>query len=158
MENQDYDRALAAARRLAGDYLDGLRERPVGREVDPAALAARLDEPLPERGCEPAEALAEWWRRAEPGVVASPGPRFFGFVTGGATPAALAGDWLASALDQNASLWLCSPAAAETGPISATTARPGADESLRRPTPRRRRFFRRWAAQRRHGSASIAAG
>ena len=114
MENQDYDRALAAARRLAGDYLDGLRERPVGREVDPAALAARLDEPLPERGCEPAEALAEWWRRAEPGVVASPGPRFFGFVNGGATPAALAGDWLASALDQNASLWLCSPAAAET--------------------------------------------
>ncbi len=114
MENDDYDRALAAARRLAGDYLDGLRERPVGREVDPAALAARLDEPLPERGCEPAEALAEWWRRAEPGVVASPGPRFFGFVNGGATPAALAGDWLASALDQNAGLWLCSPAAAET--------------------------------------------
>ena len=114
MEDEDYDRALTAARRLAGDYLDGLRARPVGRQVDPAALAARLDEPLPERGCEPAEALAEWWRRAEPGVVASPGPRFFGFVNGGATPAALAGDWLASALDQNAGMWLGAPAAVET--------------------------------------------
>jgi glutamate/tyrosine decarboxylase-like PLP-dependent enzyme len=114
MANEDFDRALGAARRLAEDYLDGLRERPVAREVDPAELAAALDEPLPEKGCDPAEALAEWWRRAEPGIVASPGPRFFGFVNGGATPAALAGDWLASALDQNAGLWLCSPAAAET--------------------------------------------
>ncbi len=114
MANDDFDRALGAARRLAEDYLDGLRERPVARDVDPDALAAALDEPLPEDGCDPAEALAEWWRRAEPGIVASPGPRFFGFVNGGATPAALAGDWLASALDQNAGLWLCSPAAAET--------------------------------------------
>jgi len=94
MANDDFERALGAARRLAEDYLDGLRERPVARAVDPAALAAALDEPLPERGCDPAAALDDWWRRAEPGIVASPGPRFFGFVNGGATPAALAGAWL----------------------------------------------------------------
>jgi glutamate/tyrosine decarboxylase-like PLP-dependent enzyme len=77
-------------------------------------MASALDEPLPEQGCAPEMAVAEWFARAEPGIVASPGPRFFGFVNGGSTPAALAGDWLASALDQNAGMWLSSPAAAQT--------------------------------------------
>src|SRR5689334_13781122 len=77
-------------------------------------MAAALDEALPEEGVDPALAVGEWFARAEPGILASGGPRFFGFVNGGATPAALAGDWLASAIDQNAGLWLGSPAAAQT--------------------------------------------
>jgi len=106
--------AIERAHTLARDYLASLPTRPVANATTPEAMAAALDGPLPEAGCDPAEAVGEWFARAEQGIVASSGPRFFGFVVGGTTPAALAGDWLASALDQNAGLWLESPAAAQT--------------------------------------------
>ena len=106
--------ALSSAFQLARDYLDGLNARPVSRAVDATTMATILDEPLPEVGCPPHEAVAEWFRRAEPGIVAGSGPRYFGFVQGGTTPAALAGDWLASAIDQNPATWVMSPAAAQT--------------------------------------------
>jgi glutamate/tyrosine decarboxylase-like PLP-dependent enzyme len=106
--------ALDRAHDLARDYLVGLANRPVSRTATAEMMATALDEPLPEDGSDPAETVAEWFIRAEPGIVASNGPRFFGFVNGGATPAAVAGDWLASAIDQNAGPWLSSPAAAQT--------------------------------------------
>jgi glutamate/tyrosine decarboxylase-like PLP-dependent enzyme len=108
------ERALGRAHELAATFLQTLDERPVSRAPSPEEMRRALDEPLPERGCDPADAVDEWFRRAEKGITASPGPRFFGFVTGGATPAALAGDWLASAIDQNAGLWAGSPAAVQT--------------------------------------------
>jgi hypothetical protein len=48
---------------------------------------------------------------AEPGLVASPSGRFFGFGSGSATPAALAADWLTSVWDQNTGLYVLGPAA-----------------------------------------------
>jgi glutamate/tyrosine decarboxylase-like PLP-dependent enzyme len=110
----EWTAALDSASRLAIDYLSELPEARVSQHASPEQMAPRFDEPLPEFGCLPEEAVQEWFSRAEPGIVRTPGPRYFGFVTGGATPAALAGDWLASAIDQNAAMWLMSPAAAQT--------------------------------------------
>jgi len=108
------ERALARAHALASAFLASLPERPVSHVPSPEEMAAALDEALPETGSDPAAVLDDWFARAERGITASPGPRFFGFVTGGVTPAALAGDWLASAIDQNAGLWASSPAAGQT--------------------------------------------
>jgi glutamate/tyrosine decarboxylase-like PLP-dependent enzyme len=106
--------ALKRALELAGEYLADVGSRPVSRTPSPETMRSLLDEPLPETGADAAATIGEWFVRAEPGIVASGGPRFFGFVNGGSTPAALGGDWLASAIDQNAGMWLSSPAASQT--------------------------------------------
>jgi glutamate/tyrosine decarboxylase-like PLP-dependent enzyme len=110
----DWHAALAPALDHALAYLSTLPEEPVSRHASPEIMASRFAEPLPASGCSPAASLADWLERAAPGVVRSSGPRYFGFVTGGSSPAALAGDWLASTLDQNAAGWLFSPAATQT--------------------------------------------
>ncbi|CAN5704880.1 pyridoxal-dependent decarboxylase [soil metagenome] len=106
--------ALEHAWKLAAEYVASLPERPVAQPMTPDEMTAALDEPLPDGGCDPVDALDDWFRRAEPGIVASSGPRFFGYVIGGTTPAALAGDWLAATIDQDAGLWDATPASVHT--------------------------------------------
>jgi glutamate/tyrosine decarboxylase-like PLP-dependent enzyme len=104
---------LTAAADHAASFLDGLPERRVGPpEVDPAALRVALGGPLPDGPSDPRTVLDALVAGADRGIMASQSPRFFGFVFGGALPAALAADWVASAWDQNACLYVAAPAAA----------------------------------------------
>ena len=50
-------------------------------------------------------------RSIEPGVVATAGPRYFGYVTGGALPATVAADWLTSAGIKCAAFGVLGPSA-----------------------------------------------
>jgi glutamate/tyrosine decarboxylase-like PLP-dependent enzyme len=108
-----YDRdrlpaVLASAAEAAGRYLAGVDgERVHSGRVEEAAAA--FGGGLPEHGDGSAEAIALLSEEGIAAATRSAGPRFFHFVTGGATPAALGADWLASALDQNSFSWVSSP-------------------------------------------------
>jgi glutamate/tyrosine decarboxylase-like PLP-dependent enzyme len=104
--------ATRRAAELAEEHLATLRDRPVRAEAGYEDMVAAFDEPLPEQGEDAVVVLEHLVATAGPGVVANPGPRYFGFVTGGALPAALGADWLTSAWDQNAFSRVSSPAAA----------------------------------------------
>lgn len=95
----------------APDYLAGLADRPV-QDPDVRSLLAALDGPLPQRGAGTLPALERLLDVGTRTATHSSGPRFFHFVVGGSTPAAMAGDWVTSLLDQVAGLWTSSPLAA----------------------------------------------
>jgi glutamate/tyrosine decarboxylase-like PLP-dependent enzyme len=89
---------LHEALQEATHFLDGLPTRRVAPEVPPIEALG-----LPEQGAGATAALEQLRARYGPWWSGSSGPRYFGFVTGGSTPAALVGDWLAAAYDQNLS-------------------------------------------------------
>ncbi|GAA1526985.1 aminotransferase class V-fold PLP-dependent enzyme [Microbacterium ginsengiterrae] len=110
MSVDERERALDTAHRRAGEFLGTLDERPVWPRASLDEMLSAFGGPLPEDGADAATVVDEIARLADPGLVAIPGGRFFGFVIGGTQPAALAADWLVSAWDQNSGSSLLTPA------------------------------------------------
>ena len=115
----DRARLLNQTAALAADFLRGLPERPVRANATHDELLASLGGPLPERGEAAGEVIDDLARAADPGIVASAGPRYFGFVIGGGLPSAVAADWLTTAWDQNGFAYVMSPAAMVTEEVVA---------------------------------------
>jgi glutamate/tyrosine decarboxylase-like PLP-dependent enzyme len=107
--DQPYE-VLDDAARLAREYVDSLQSRPVAVQADIDELRSRLARPLSDEGEDPRVVIRELARDVEPGLVASAGPRYFGFVIGGSLPVAVGADWLTSAWDQNGGGYVASPA------------------------------------------------
>ncbi|HEY5144493.1 MAG TPA: aminotransferase class V-fold PLP-dependent enzyme [Solirubrobacteraceae bacterium] len=103
---------LRATADHAADYLEGVDERPVKAAQSYEEILTALDRPVPDDAEDPRAVLDALVAGATPGITGMNHPRFFGFVIGGALPAALAADWMVSAWDQNAGLALPTPAVA----------------------------------------------
>ncbi len=110
---------LALARRLALQTLKSLPTRPVHATADVHQLRSTIRVPLTESGLAPEMVLEQLYEAADPGIIASAGPRYFGFVIGGTYPIAIAADWLTTIWDQNSGIYSTSPA---TSVIEETTA------------------------------------
>jgi glutamate/tyrosine decarboxylase-like PLP-dependent enzyme len=108
------DAVLDSAHRLARSYLDSVAQRRVGGS-DPV----RLRRELTDNGVDPVTVLDDLAADADPGLVASAGPRYYGFVIGGSLPVALGADWLVSAWDQNGAMYSSSPAVAVAEDVTA---------------------------------------
>ncbi|HTM58080.1 MAG TPA: aminotransferase class V-fold PLP-dependent enzyme [Candidatus Udaeobacter sp.] len=106
----------AAAR--AARYLDSLPERPVRPDPEAVKGLAAWDTPLPDAPTDPHEVLKRLDEIGSGATMAMAGPRFFGFVIGGALPVTVAANWLATAWDQNTGLFAATPATAELERIS----------------------------------------
>ncbi|MHB1550310.1 MAG: pyridoxal phosphate-dependent decarboxylase family protein, partial [Vulcanimicrobiaceae bacterium] len=108
-----FDNECAIAARWIERYLANVREYPVLSKMRPGEVAALLPESAPESP-EPFEAIvADFERIVMPGITHWNHPRFFAYFATSATPAGIAAEALAAALDVKAMLWRTSPAATE---------------------------------------------
>lgn len=103
-----YSDLLEAVKQQAESFLLQLDEHPTAAPVPQLPLAA-----MPQQGEGALLTLVQFQQRFASYMAATAGPRYWGFVTGGTTPAALLGDWLTSVYDQN------TQSASQTGDVSA---------------------------------------
>lgn len=110
---------LQQAAELAERYRNSVAARRVFPDITPDELRRRMAVPLADDGLTAENVISELAAAAEPGLVASAGPRYFGFVIGGSLPVTTAADWLTSAWDQNAGIYAASPAASVAEEVAA---------------------------------------
>jgi glutamate/tyrosine decarboxylase-like PLP-dependent enzyme len=106
------EQLLRRTAEIAIEYLRTLPGRPVREDASLAELRAALHRPLNDAPLPPLQVVEELAAAADPGLVASQSPRYFGFVIGGSLHSAIAADWLTSAWDQNGGGYPAGPSAA----------------------------------------------
>ena len=87
----DINNILEEAKKRSIEFLDNIENIPTSNKE-----SIDVNKQLNELGLGSLGALEEFNQRLAPLMVASSGPRYWGFVTGGSTPASIVGDWLAS--------------------------------------------------------------
>jgi len=107
------DEVLSFAAERARRYVREIGGHRAGPAASDVAALARFHEPFPETGTDAKEVVRILDELGSPATTASAGGRYFGFVNGGALPASMGANWLASAWDQNTSLRVMSPVGAE---------------------------------------------
>lgn len=100
-------------------FRDTIASRPHRPQLSYLQALESFREPVPERGSAGAEVIDDLVARAEPGLHAMTGPRFFGWVIGGSHPVGVAADWLTSAWGQNAGNHHATPSAAAAEAVAA---------------------------------------
>ena len=104
------DPLLELAAQLGDEHVATADQRHVGWRAEADVLRASLGRELSLDGEDADAVLRALAADAEPGLVTSTSPRYFGFVIGGVLPVARAADWMTVAWDQNAGGYSCSPA------------------------------------------------
>jgi glutamate/tyrosine decarboxylase-like PLP-dependent enzyme len=103
---------LESTAQRAISYLEGISNRRVAPSAEAVANLSKLDEPLNDAPSSADEVIKQLDEVCSPATMGMAGPRFFGFVIGGALPVTVAANWLAGAWDQNSGLFTPTPATA----------------------------------------------